>query len=73
MTEEEKKLEAYEIEHDHDAKLIGQSVGTAVCDIGFPNKEDVKRWLTALERRKDQDNEYIQGAIEDCKYYLGLD
>jgi len=73
MTEEEKALEDYEIEHDPDPELTGQNIGIAVCDIGFPDKEDVKRWLDALERRKDQDNEYIQEAIEDCKYYLGID
>lgn len=72
MMEEEKALEAYDIEYNPDAYLIGGSIGIAVCDMGFPDKEDVKRWLDALGRRKDQDNEYIQDAIEDCKYYLGI-
>jgi disulfide oxidoreductase YuzD len=71
MTEEEKALEAYDIEHNPDADLVGGSISIAVCDMGFPDKKDVKRWLEALERRKDQDNENIQIAIEDCKYYLG--
>ncbi|SCC35078.1 hypothetical protein [Gilliamella intestini] len=71
MTEEEKALEAYDIEHNPDADLVGGSISIAVCDMGFPDKKDVKRWLEALERRKDQDNEDIQIAIEDCKYYLG--
>lgn len=71
MTEEEKALEAYDIEHNPDADLVGGSISIAVCDMVFPDKKDVKRWLEALGRRKDQDNEDIQIAIEDCKYYLG--
>lgn len=53
MTEEEKVLEAYDIEHNPDADLVGGSISIAVCDMGFPDKKDVKRWLEALGRRKD--------------------
>lgn len=54
MTEEEKVLEAYDIEHNPDADLVGGSISIAVCDMGFPDKKDVKRWLEALGRREEK-------------------